>query len=58
VLNRILEENTMSAYAKWLYAYFLSKPPGWRMRIDDLASHCTDKDKPSLRRYLRELKMR
>jgi len=35
--------------------YFLSKPPGWHMRVDDLLEHWTASEN-SLRKYLRELK--
>jgi hypothetical protein len=55
VSNIILSDPKLSWGAKGLLSYFLSKPPEWEMRIDDLLEH-GNAGKYGLRRLLRELR--
>jgi len=51
--NILLEEIPLNMVG--IIVYFLSKPPDWRMRFNDLAEHWTA-SRNSLRKYLRLLR--
>jgi len=51
--NRLVEKVPLNMIG--IIYFFLSKPTGWKMRLDDLLHHWTASGQ-SLRRYLKELR--
>lgn len=47
----------LSAKAKWIHIYIISRPPGWKLNMRDIANRCTDGEH-GIRSGMKELMVR
>ncbi len=52
--NNVINEPGLSAKAKWILIYLLSKPHAWKVYEKDIQRHCTD-GRDSIRSGVKEL---